>query len=131
MEFFRHDELLADFHPVMGYVSATHPGVERGPHEHEYQTDLFVFFHGRFRLYLWDPRQDSPTRNVRQVLDVGEANPHVVIVPPGVVHGYRNVGDRDALILNCPNTLYAGEGKAGPIDEIRHENRPDNPFLMT
>ncbi len=129
-EFFRHDELPADVHPVMGYVSATRPGVERGPHEHQFQTDLFVFFHGQFRLYLWDPRPDSPTRNVRQILDVGQDNPKVVIVPPGIVHGYRNVGPTDAFIINCPNTLYAGANRSGPVDEIRHENKPDHPFQM-
>ncbi len=130
MEFFRHDELDAGLHPVMGYVSSTAPGIARGPHEHRHQTDLFVFFHGTFRLYLWDARHESPTRNVRQILAVGESNPCTVIVPPGIVHGYRNVGQRDALIINCPNKLYAGEGKTGPVDEIRHEDRPGGPFIM-
>lgn len=130
MEFFRHDELDDRYHPRMGYLSATAPGVARGPHEHRHQTDLFVFFHGTFQLFLWDPRPESPTENVRQVIEAGEANPMSVIVPPGVVHGYRNVGETDALIVNCPNQLYAGEGKAFDVDEIRHEERRDSPFIM-
>src|SRR4051812_16227805 len=33
-ELFRHDDLPEQFHPVMCYISATEPGVARGPHEH-------------------------------------------------------------------------------------------------
>lgn len=129
-EFFRQDELPASLHPAMGYLSMTHAGVTRGPHEHREQTDLFVFFSGRYRLYLWDPRPGSPTYQRHQRFDVGEADPVVAIVPPGVVHAYRNIGDTDALIINCPNRLYAGEGKKEPVDEIRHEDRGDHLYIM-
>ncbi len=129
-EFFRQDELPSALHPVMGYLSMTHPGVARGPHEHRDQTDLFVFFNGAFRLYLWDTRRDAPTFGHRQVMDLGEANPTVAIVPPGVVHAYRNVGEHDALIINCPNQLYAGEGKQESVDEIRHEDQAESVFVM-
>ncbi|GAB5517761.1 MAG: dTDP-4-dehydrorhamnose 3,5-epimerase family protein [Rhodothermales bacterium] len=129
-EFFRHDELGTNLHPVMGYVSMTRPGVARGPHEHVEQTDLFVFFHGTFRLYLWDTRNDSPTKGVRAVYTVGEAEPAIILVPPGVVHAYKNTGSTDGLIVNCPNQLYAGVGKAQPVDEIRHEDLADSPFTL-
>ena len=129
-EFFRHDELAPALHPAMGYISLTHPGVARGPHEHRDQTDLFVFFHGTFRLFLWDARPGSASFGHRQVVDLGAANPAVAIVPPGVVHAYRNVGPHEALIINCPNRLYAGEGKNEPVDEIRHEDRAESLFVM-
>lgn len=129
-EFFRSDELAAGLFPAMGYVSLTHPGFSRGPHEHHDQTDLFVFFAGTFRLYLWDARPDSPTVGHRQRIDVGADNPMIAIVPPGVVHAYRNVGDADAVIINCPNRLYAGEGKKEPVDEIRHEDRDDGLYAL-
>jgi dTDP-4-dehydrorhamnose 3,5-epimerase len=129
-EIFRHDELPEHVHPVMGYLSLTHPGVVRGPHEHRDQTDLFAFFDGTFRLYLWDAREDASTSGHRQVLDLGRDTPATVIVPPGVVHAYRNIGDTDALIFNCPNRLYAGHAKKEPVDEIRHEDLADSPFVM-
>ena len=127
-EFFRRDELPESLHPVMGYLSLTHPGVTRGPHEHTHQTDLFLFFSGQFTLYLWDDRDKSPTYMRRQVLQVGVENPVIAIVPPGVVHAYKNSGDTNALVANCPNRLYAGEGKKEPVDEIRHEEREDSKF---
>ena len=129
-EFFRHDELESEFYPVMGYLSVTKPGVARGPHEHREQSDLFVFFSGAFRLFLWDPRPDSPTFGVRQAADLGEEHPASLIVPPGVVHAYRNISGAAAMIINCPNRLYAGWGKSEPVDEIRHEDRDDELFSM-
>ena len=129
-EFFRVDELPDMLHPAMGYLSLTKPGISRGPHEHVAQTDLFLFFSGTFRLYLWDARADSPSYGCRQIIDVGEDNPTIAIVPPGVVHAYWNTGNSKALVINCPNKLYAGEGKKEAVDEIRHEDMEDSPFIM-
>lgn len=129
-EFFRRDELPEALHPAMGYLSLTHPGIARGPHEHADQTDLFLFFSGTFRMYLWDARAESPTYGRRMREDLGEARRAAVLIPPGVVHAYLNVGRADAYIVNCPNRLYAGPGKREPVDEIRHEDRADSPFVL-
>ena len=129
-EFFRRDELHKSLHPAMGYLSETKPGITRGPHEHEEQTDLFLFFSGTFRIYMWDDRSDSPTYGQRQRLEAGEEEPATVIIPPGVVHAYRNIGEKPALVINCPNRLYGGVGKREAVDETRHEERDDTPFVM-
>jgi len=128
-ELFRSDQLPDELHPAMGYVSVTLPGQARGPHEHRQQTDLFCFpGPGDLDLYLWDARAGASGGG--QVLRVGASNPVLVIVPPGVVHGYRAVGDGPALVLNFANRLYAGAGRAEPVDEIRHENRAGSPYRM-
>ncbi len=128
IELFRDDELPEDFRPTMSYLSVTHAGVARGPHEHEGQTDGFAFIDGQYELYLWDNRGDASRE--RLVTKVGSDNPVLVIVPPGVVHAYKNVGDRDAFVLNFPNQLYAGWGKKETVDEIRHESDPSSPFQL-
>lgn len=127
-ELFRLDELPADLHPAMGYFSVTNPGVARGPHEHVDQTDLFVFLDGEYELTLWENRPGWPER--KTVERYGRTRPCAVVVPPGVVHAYRNVGDAPAFVLNFPNRLYAGEGKREPVDEIRHENDPESRFRL-
>ncbi len=129
-EIFRHDELAEEFHPAMAYVSLTHAGITRGPHEHRDQTDLFAFLSGSFRIYLWDDRKKSQTYGIRQVLDTGVESPATVLIPPGVIHAYRNSGTSDALVINCPNRLYAGHKKEGPVDEIRWEERPDHNLIL-
>ena len=127
-ELFRRDELPPDTFPAMGYLSVTHPGVARGPHEHREQTDRFAFFHGRYELVMWDARVNSATLGHCQRLIAGEENACTVVIPPGVVHAYRNLGESDAYVLNFPDALYAGDGKNEPVDEIRHEDDPDSPF---
>ncbi|OGV64192.1 MAG: dTDP-4-dehydrorhamnose 3,5-epimerase [Lentisphaerae bacterium RIFOXYA12_FULL_48_11] len=130
-EIFRSDEIAQDDMPVMGYVSATKPGVARGPHEHREQTDIFGFVGpGNLRIRLWDNRKDSSSYGVMQIVDAGEKNPVVVVVPPGVVHGYRNISSVDAIVLNFPNRLYAGKGKKQAVDEIRYEEEKNTSFIM-
>lgn len=129
VELFRKDELAPDLLPAMAYVSQTEPGVVRGPHEHVEQTDYFVFLGpGDFELYLWDARPGSPTRGKRLRRICGESAPCAVVIPPGVVHAYKNVSGYPGWVFNAPNRLYAGPGKKCPVDEIRHEDRPGSPY---
>lgn len=130
-EFFRSDEIVPEFLPVMGYVSLTHPGITRGPHEHIEQADQFGFVGpGNFRLRLWDNRTDSATYGKMMTVVVGEDNPTIVAVPPRIVHGYTNISGNDAWVFNFPNRLFAGEGRKQPVDEVRYEDMDDCPFLM-
>ena len=130
-ELFRHDELPAEFHPVMAYISQTEVGVARGPHEHVDQADCFCFLGpSNFKVYLWDTRPKGPTRGNKQIEIVGIDRPMLLIVPAGVVHAYKNVGSVDGLVFNCPNRLYKGPGKKEPVDEIRHEEKADSIFMM-
>ena len=130
-ELFRHDELEAQYYPVMAYTSATLPGVTRGPHEHINQADFFCFIGpSNFMLRLWDNRPQSDTYNHMTTLVVGEDNPKSVLIPAGVVHAYRNVGNVPGIVFNCPNQLYMGQGKREPVDEIRHEDDPQTIYRM-
>lgn len=62
--------------------------------------------------------------------EAGEAEPTMVIVPPGVVHGYKCVGDKEAYCINLPDKLYKGENKSEEIDEIRWEQDPESPYVI-
>lgn len=123
-EIWREDELNG-YKPTMVYVSETKPNVIRGPHEHVEQSDCFVFLGpGNFELHLWNKQ------GIHDVLKVGEDNPTLVIVPPGVVHGYKNISDINALSLNLPNALYKGKDKKEEIDEIRWEDDTNSPYQI-
>jgi len=129
-EIFRKDDLNG-YQPTMSYISATKPGVVRGPHEHVHQSDCFVFIGpGTFELYLWDRRDDSQTNGEKLKIEVGESNPTLVVVPPGVVHGYKCISEKEAWSINLPNKLYKGEGKKEEIDEIRWEKDPNSPYKI-
>lgn len=130
-EMFRSDELPEWFRPEMAYISMTVPGVARGPHEHADQSDYFCFIGpANFKVYLWDARQDSPTYATKQVAYCGVDAPLALIVPPGVVHAYKNISQENGIVFNAPDRLYAGQGKLTAVDEIRHEEAVDSPFFL-
>ena len=143
-ELFRSDEVDKEVLPAMSYVSLTEPGVARGPHEHRDQTDYFCFVGpSTFKVYLWDNRgensggenkkdapEGSPEAAEKMVIVAGEDSPKLVIVPPGVVHAYKNIGPLPGLVFNAPNRLFMGPGKTEEIDEIRYEGLGDLRFEL-
>jgi len=123
IELFRSDQ--APFIPEMAYISQTKPGVMRGPHQHEEQTDMFIFQDGKFEIYLWNNKGGMPVE--MEVHTGGAHRPLLVVVPPRTIHAYKNVLRNPACVINAPDRLYAGPGKLYPVDEIRFE---DNEAFM-
>jgi dTDP-4-dehydrorhamnose 3,5-epimerase len=131
VETFRVDNLPDNLQPAMSYVSYTKPGITRGPHEHKEQTDIFCFMGpGNFMIKLWDNRKESKTFGYVMEIVGGEDNPIRVIVPPGVVHGYKNISKEvDGMVINYPDKLYQGWDRKEEVDEIRHEDTEDEFYL--
>lgn len=126
VELFRNDCLEQNNYPLMAYISQTNPGVLRGPHEHKEQSDLFCFLGpGNFELILWENDSSYEERHF-----VGEDNPVAVIVPPGIVHAYKNLSEYPGIVFNAPNKLFAGPGKCYEVDEIRHEENSGSVFRV-
>lgn len=125
-EILRDDE--SQLKPLMSYLSMTNPGLVRGPHEHRDQTDCFCFI-GRFRLYLWDNRERSSTFMEKRIIETADV-PTVAVVPPGIVHAYKNIGSSEGFVFNLPDRLYKGRGKTEPVDEIRYEDTLSSPFRI-
>lgn len=130
-EVFRQDEISEEHYPVMSYISMTQPGITRGPHAHEEQTDYFCFLgSSNFKLVLWDNREGFKTFMNKMVIFAGEDSPKSVIIPPGVVHAYKNIGTNNGFVFNFPNRLYAGWGKKEKVDEVRYEDDPNTIFKV-
>jgi len=134
VELWRGDQEIK-FNPSMAYFSTTKPGQVRGPHEHTHQTDYFCFTGpGVFRLELWDNRKYSDPENKgkqkHESFLIGENSPCIAIIPPGVVHGYKNISSYQGLIINLPDKLYKGIGKSESIDETRWEDDKDSPYRI-
>lgn len=125
-EIIRDDE--SDVKPVMSYLSMTSPGLVRGPHEHKEQTDYFCFI-GKFRIYLWDNRAESGTFREQKTVETSGV-PTIAVVPPGIVHAYKNIDTKESLVINLPDRLYMGQGKKEKIDEVRYEDDSNSPYRI-
>jgi dTDP-4-dehydrorhamnose 3,5-epimerase len=88
------------------YVSVAYPGVVKGWHYHQVQTDHFVIVKGMMKVVLYDRRDDSPTKGMINEFFMGERNPVLVTIPPGVIHGMKGIGTEPAMLVNVPTEPY-------------------------
>ena len=87
-------------------MSKTYPGVIKAFHYHEYQDDLWFFPVGNAQVVLYDLREDSSTYKETDVFYMGEDNPILVLIPKGVAHGYRVLGDTEVVIIYFTTLSY-------------------------
>jgi dTDP-4-dehydrorhamnose 3,5-epimerase len=107
--------LAASFDPATTQVSAalSYPGTIKAFHFHKFQTDLWVPMSGAFQVVLVDLRPDSPTFGLKNTLYAGTLKPWQLLIPPGVGHGYKVVGESSGILVYVTNQIY------NPSDEGR------------
>lgn len=88
------------------YVSVAYPGVVKGWHYHNLQTDHFVIVKGMMKVVLYDDRDGSPTKGTVNEFFMGERNPILITIPPKVWHGMKGIGTEPAMLVNCPTEAY-------------------------
>lgn len=105
MEILRNDD---EFYRQFGqcYITAAYPGVVKAWHYHKLQTDHFCVVSGMAKVVLYDGRKESPTQGEINEFFMGERRRLLVSIPPGVYHGYKNIGLGECLLLNIPTELY-------------------------
>jgi len=105
MEMFRSDD--PDFQKFgQVYVTMVYPGVVKAWHYHKIQTDHFVCVGGMAKVVLHDTREGSATKGETNEFVIGWQRQRMVIIPPGVYHGFTPVGAEPAFIVNVPTELY-------------------------
>lgn len=108
MEIVRDDENMLE---RFGQLSASmsYPGVIKAFHYHEYQDDIWYFPSGNVQVVLYDLRSNSPTHGQTAVYYMGEENPSSLLIPKGVAHGYRVLGEKPAVIIYLTTRSYCRE----------------------
>jgi dTDP-4-dehydrorhamnose 3,5-epimerase len=84
----------------------TYPGVIKAFHWHRKQYDVWFPIKGSIQIVLYDLRKDSSTFNQTQVIYAGEDNPSLILIPPGVAHGYRVLGSQRAGLFYHTSEAY-------------------------
>lgn len=99
------------------YLTTVYPGVVKAWHYHARQTDCFTCVKGMVKVALYDDREGSPTRGTVNEIYMGEHNACLVVVPPGVYHGWKCISESEAYMVNVPSEPY---NRSDP-DEYRAE----------
>lgn len=87
----------------------TYPGVIKAFHWHKKQIDVWFPVKGNMQIVLHDMRDDSPTKGETQVIYGGENNPVQILIPIGVAHGYRVLGNKPATLFYHTSEAYDPE----------------------
>lgn len=112
-EVLRSDENLLEKFGQTSYTE-TYPGVIKAFHWHKLQDDLWFVVRGMAQIVLYDLREDSQTKGTTQVIYAGEDNPVLVVIPKGVAHGYRVLGNEKVGLLYHTTEPY---NAANPDEE--------------
>ena len=113
------DELFIIFGQV--YLTTAYPGVVKGWHYHKKQTDNMVVAKGMMKIVLYDAREESATKGEVNEFFMGIHNTILLQIPPFVFHGFKCIGEEEAMVINCPTETFNYEDP----DEFRvdpHEN---------
>lgn len=87
-------------------LTMTYPGVIKAFHWHRKQTDMWFVAQGMVQVVLYDLRANSPTFKKTDVYYLGEDNRQMLLIPPGVAHGYRVLGNKPALLFYHTDQIY-------------------------
>ena len=98
------DEVFERFGQV--YMTTAYPGVVKAWHYHKLQDDNFTVVKGMIKLVLFDSRENSPTKGEVNEFFLGESNPGLVHIPKLVYHGFKCVGEQEAIVINTPTQPY-------------------------
>ncbi len=117
----RDDDIFQQF--GQAYITTAYPGVVKAWHYHRKQTDNLCPIVGMFKVVLFDARHGSPTKGELAEVFAGEHDPKLIVVPPGVYHGFKCIGEREGVVLNCATEPYNRDDP----DEFRLP--PDTPDI--
>lgn len=107
VEIFREDWELYDTDPAMSYFSLSYPGVVRAWHRHTRgQVDHFICPSGRIKVGIYDDRDDSPSQGELNTFVISEHNQKAIRIPGDCWHGFKVIGNEQALLINFPTNLY-------------------------
>jgi dTDP-4-dehydrorhamnose 3,5-epimerase len=100
--------LVADFPTTTTQISAAlnYPGIIKAFHYHKFQTDYWVPSAGLLQVVLVDLRRGSKTYAAKNTLYVGALRPWQILIPPGVAHGYKVIGEQPSVLVYVTNRTY-------------------------
>ena len=103
----RDDDIFEKFGQV--YMTTAFKGVVKAWHYHKIQTDNFTCISGKMKLALYDPRPGSPTCGKVDEFIISLDSPMLVQIPPMIYHGFKSIGEGEAVVVNTVTVPYNPE----------------------
>jgi len=88
------------------YMAGIRPRQVKGWVMHKLQDDRLFVMSGVFRIALFDNRPESPTFKMLNVFVMSDHKRGLLIIPRGVYHALKNIGNNDAYFINLPTRPY-------------------------
>lgn len=79
-------------------------GTIRAFHKHAELWDWFFINHGSAKFVLVDDRDDSSTQGEMMSVIIGDRKPTLIVVPPGVYHGWMSLEDDTQMVSTASHT---------------------------
>lgn len=92
---------------VQVHLTTTMAGRVRAWGLHQSSTDRLFVVRGLVSIVVYDGRVGSPTAGSLNEFRVSERNPALLVIPPNLYHGWKNLGTDEAFIVNMPSEQYA------------------------
>jgi len=61
---------------------------------------------GLVKIVVFDGRRDFSDFGTRKRVHPERENPGLLIIPPNLYHGWKNIGTSEAIIINMPTRMY-------------------------
>lgn len=107
------------------YMTTNYPGVIKAWHYHKKQKDNVTCVKGMLKLVLYDARESSPTKGMVNEFFIGENNPMLIHIPVEVYHGWKNIGETEAIAVSVPTQAY---NYKEPDEYRKPYNHPSIPY---
>ncbi len=88
------------------YMTTNYPGVVKAWHYHKKQTDYVCCVKGMIKLVAYDSRGKSKTKGEINEFFIGDHNPCLITIPPGVYHGWKCISADESVVVNIPTEVY-------------------------
>ncbi|MBA2642206.1 MAG: dTDP-4-dehydrorhamnose 3,5-epimerase family protein [Actinobacteria bacterium] len=91
------------------YFSTVYAGVVKAWKNHRRLTANYACIHGRIKIVLYDDRPESPTRGELMEIDVSPDEYALVVIPPGIWHGFQGLAEPISILANCASEPHDPE----------------------
>lgn len=98
------------------YFSFVNPGVTKGWHCHSEQTSMLSCISGVVELAIFGP---AGTTSESVGIRLGDGERKLVIIPPRLTYGWRNLSEQPSILANCSTHVHdPSKSTKTPLDQL-------------